>query len=84
MQHAMVSLQDVERIIRDFEQEYGITSDEFLKGAPAVSEDDGLKWDTYLDFRRRHQEIHRELRNEYVGYVRSEGGSSSEAVNNQL
>lgn len=85
MEHIFLSLQDVETAIRKFEQAYGATSVDFLRGlVQGVSEDDSFEWEAYLDHRANLRMIHQKLHRAYVGTVRGAGADKCQISEREL
>ncbi len=64
-----LTLRDVEKLIRDLEEEYGFSTAQFLRNAELrknVPEDDIFKWEAFIDHRRELRKIHEDLHRQYL------------------
>jgi hypothetical protein len=80
MRITYLNLTDLDRLIHEYEEKYGVSSVSMLKDAEVrskISEDELLKWEAYitqrLALREYHQQIHR-------GYLPGKGRSTKDSV----
>ncbi len=75
-----LTLAELDRRIRELEGKYGIATVIFLKdpnSRAAISEDDVLMWETYIDFRRELRDLDERMQRRYLGRIAHHGDKSN-------
>lgn len=79
----ILTLMDVENLVRSYEEKYDLTTAEFLRNDEArarIPEDDVFKWEAYIDHRRALRERHDSLHRLYLANLVQDPEKASETL----
>jgi hypothetical protein len=86
IREVFLSLNDVEAMILDFEQKYGMSSADFFRDVElrkSLPEDDVFRWEAFIDHRSALRETHEEVHREYLTNVRQSSDERRLHLNTQ-